>query len=341
MIRAAVTSTLIAAALAASLWGCDESALQPAPDGGVAEFGLTAEQSSRVLAKVGDRVITLGDFARTLDRMDQFDRLRYQSKERRRELLDEIVDVELLAMEARRRGLDKEVEVQDAIRQLLRDALLAQALQGLPAPAEIPADEVRAFYQANADKFNEPERRRVSAIVLGDRKEAEKVLKGAEKATTGSAWGELFFKHSMTAPKDRSPSTPADLAGDLGIVGPPADARGANAQVPEPVRAAVFRIGSVGAIAPDIVEHEGRYYIVRMSGMTAGHKRTLEEADRAIRVAILQQKRRDRQRALEEELKKKFAVEVNQATLASIKIPEVSSKPSAPAKDVKPSDAGP
>ena len=71
-------------------------------DGGTAPAGrLTAEQASRVLAKVGDRTITLGDYAATLERMDQFDRLRYQSPERRKELSQEIIDVELLAQDAR------------------------------------------------------------------------------------------------------------------------------------------------------------------------------------------------------------------------------------------------
>ena len=322
MTRATAIPTLLPAVIAAYLAGCNEPALQQPTDGGTPAFGLTAEQSSRVLAKVGDRLITLGDFGRTLERMDQFDRLRYQTKERRRELLTEIVDVELLAAEAKRRGLDKDPEVEDAIRQLLRDAMLAQARQGLSAPAEIPAAEVRAYYEANADRFSEPERRRVAAIVMSDKKAAEKVLKEAQKVSAGSAWGELFYKHSLTAPKEQGPSSPVDLAGDLGIVGPPGDARGANPAVPEPIRAAVFQIGNVGAIAGELVEVEGKHYIVRMNGITAGHHRPLAEADRAIRVAILQQKMQDQVRALEDELKKKFPVQVDEAALSTIKLPE-------------------
>jgi hypothetical protein len=343
MTRATAIPTLLAAVIAAQLAGCNEPALQQPEGGGTPAFGLTAEQSTRVLAKVGDRLITLGDFGRTLERMDQFDRLRYQTKERRRELLGEIVDVELLAMEAKRRGLDKDPEVEDAIRQLLRDAMLAQARQGLPAPAEIPAEEVRAYYEANADKFNEPERRRVAAIVMSDKKAAEKVLKEAEKVSTGAAWGELFYKHSLTAPKEKGPNAPLDLAGDLGIVGPPGEPRGANPQVPEPVRAAVFTIGNVGSIAGELVEVEGKYYVVRMNGITAGHHRTLAEADRSIRVSILQQKMQDQERALEEQLKKKFPVQIDDAALAAIKLPEQVTAPGSGASPLAspPRQAGP
>ena len=38
---------------------------------------LTPEQAAKVLAKVGDSTITLGDYVAALEHMDQFDRLRY------------------------------------------------------------------------------------------------------------------------------------------------------------------------------------------------------------------------------------------------------------------------
>jgi len=130
------------------LVGCNDHAIAPPPPeagaGATPAAGLSPEQAARVVAKIGDRTITLGDYAATLERMDQFDRLRYQTKERRRELLDEIISVELLAAEARRLGLDKQPETQDAIRQILRDAMVAKARKGLPAPGEIPTSEVSA-----------------------------------------------------------------------------------------------------------------------------------------------------------------------------------------------------
>jgi peptidyl-prolyl cis-trans isomerase C len=321
MTRATAISTLLATSLAFLLAGCDEPALQAPSGGGTPMFGLTAEQSTRVLAKVGDKVITLGDFGRTLERMDQFDRLRFQTKERRRDLLGEIIDVELLAMEAKRRGLDKEPAVEDATRQVLREAMLAQTRQGLPAPGDIPAQQVRDYYDAHIDKFTEPERRRISVVVMSDKSAAEKVLKEAQKASTATAWGELVTKHSLLAPKEKGANAPLDLAGDIGIVGPPSDPRGENPQVPEPVRAAAFRLGAVGAVGDQLVEADGRFYIVRLSGLTAGHQRTLVEAERSIRVAILQQKMQDQERALDEELRRKFPVEINEAALGAVKLP--------------------
>src|SRR5262249_55435218 len=93
----------LAGALFVVLVGCNEAPLKPPPaDAGSPISGLPADQAARTVAKVGDRTLTLADFARTIERMDQFDRLRYQSKERRRELLEELIDIELLAAEAKR-----------------------------------------------------------------------------------------------------------------------------------------------------------------------------------------------------------------------------------------------
>lgn len=312
---ALLTFGLVAAA-------CNDRALkQPPADAGPPVGGLTPEQAARVVAKVGDRTITLGDFARTLDRMDQFDRLRYQTKERRRELLQEMIDVELLAAEAKRLGIDKQPEAQDAIHTILRDAILAQAREGIPTPASIPEQEIRAYYDAHLDKFTEPERRRVAAIVMTDKNEAEKVLEDAKKVKTPKEWGELFFKHSLTAPKKRGPTNPAELAGDLGIVGPLDDKRGANDKVPDAVRAEAFKLKAVGDIAAGVIEADGRQYVVRLNGITAAHKRSLSEADRAIRVLLIQEKMAEREHALEAELRQKFPVEIDDKALAAVKVP--------------------
>ncbi len=303
---------------------CNDAAVDHVPEAGsTAEpvGGLTPDQTAKVVAKVGDRVITLGDFARTLERMDPFDRLRFQTKERRRELLTEMIDVELLAQEAKRRGLDKRPEVQDALRQLYRDALLQKMRDSLPPPAGLTADEVKAYYEANADRYNEPERRRVSAIVMTNKVEAEKVLKLAQKVKTGAEWGELFLKNSTTAPKTKGANDPVDLAGDLGIVGPPDDPKGGNLKVPDAVRAVVFKLANKEQVADALVEAEGKQYIVRLSGITPGHRRTLQEADRSIRVAILQQRMADMEKKLDAELRAKFPVQIDDKILADIKLP--------------------
>ena len=309
---------------ASALYGCKSCDPQPT-DGANEDAGdhaqpksLTPEQAKQVLARVGDKTITLGDYVAALEHMDQFDRLRYQSVERRKELLDEMINVELLAQEATAKGYDKDPLAQQELRAILRDAMLAEARKGVPAPADVPESEVRAWFDAHRAEYKDPERRRVSVIVLNDEPTAKATLEAAKKAPPGSGFGELVKSRSID-PHARD-NVPIDLAGDLGIVSPPGDARGENVRVPEPVRVAVFAIADVGAIHGEVVAHGGKFYVVRLTQKLPPHERTFEEAERTIRVKLAQDKLRAKEEELIIELRKGMKVEVDEAAVASVKV---------------------
>ena len=306
--------------LAFGLAACNDKALDkhtgPAASASAAG-GLSPELASKVLAKVGDHEITLGEFASTLDRMDQFERLRYQSPDRRKQLLDEMIKVQLLAQEARRRGLDKKPGTRERIRQILRDEMLRQVRAGLPPPGEIPAKDLHDYYDAHRADFREPERRRVSHIVMKDGPKAAEVLKKAEKATPVE-WGELVREYSLEATSRSVPTAPLEMAGDLGIVSPPGTGRGDNPRVPEALRAAVFKIDKVGDVYGELVKVGDKVHIVRMTAKTDPRDRTFKEAERTIRVTLAQQQIRDAQAKLDKQLRERFPVKVDDAALDKI-----------------------
>lgn len=309
-----------------------QAAPSASPSASVAPRTLTPEQSAQVLARVGDRTITLGEYASALERMDQFERLRYQSADRRKLLLNEMIELELLAQEARRRGLDKQPETQERLRQMLRDELFKEVRRDVKSPTDVPEAEVRKYYEAHKADFNEPERRRVGHIAVASLAQAKTVLAKAQDASAGD-WGKLVAQHSL----DRNPKalgeTPPELAGDLGIVGPPGHPRGANPRVPEPIRAAVFKIEGVGKVLPEVVEEGGRFHIVRLSSKTDARERRFEESERSIRIALVQDLVKQREAELEKQLREKFPVTLDEAALAAIPPP----KPVASGAAVKPS----
>jgi parvulin-like peptidyl-prolyl isomerase len=261
--------------------------------------------------------------------MDPFERLRYQSPDRRKQLLDELIDLELLAEEARRRGLDKQPETQERVRQMLRDELLSEVRASVPMPGDISEADARRYYDEHRDDFREPERRRVAHIALASEAEAKAVL---EKALSASAteWGKLVEAKSKDARGKPSAALPSELAGDLGIVGPPGHARGENPNVPEPLRAAVFEIDKLGGVLPRVVSAAGAFHVVRMTGKTDARDRTFADADRAIRVALVQDRIRAREAELEAELKKKYPVTIDEAQLAKIPVPAPSAQAPTP-----------
>lgn len=288
-------------------------------DAGPSRSGLTPEQSAQVLARVGDRAITLGDYAAALEHMSRFDRLRYQAPDHRKELLHEMIDVMLLADEARQRGLDQEPLAEQEIREVLRDAYLEKARESAPTPAEIPDHEVRAYYDAHRGDFRDPERRRVSAIVLqgAGAPAAATVLDAARKATA-TEWGELVRARSIDPQAQEN--VPLDLAGDFGFVSPPGDDRGTNARIPEEVRAAVFEAGAVGDVVPRVVKAGTKLYVVKFAGKSDAHDRSLADAERTIRVKLAQDALRAREEAIVEQLRARFPVQIDEAALAQVKV---------------------
>jgi peptidyl-prolyl cis-trans isomerase C len=283
---------------------------------------LTPELARQVLAKVGDREITLGEYAETLERMDPFERLRYQSPDRRKLLLNEIIQVELLAEEAKRRGLDKQPETQERLRQMLKEELLSSLRRNVPAPSEIADAEVHAYFDAHHDEFKEPERRRVAHLELPSDAQAKAALQKAEGASAAD-WGKLVSDLSQDKPAQSLGPTPTELAGDLGIVGPPGHPRGANPKVPEPLRAAVFEIAQVGGVLGHVVRtNDGHLHVVRMTGRTEARDRSFQDSERTIRVALVQQRIREREAQLEQELKQRFPVSIDDSALSQVKVPE-------------------
>lgn len=306
--------------------------LAPAESASAAEPGqLTPEMAKTVLAKVGDREITLGEYAETLERMDPFERVRYQSADRRKQLLNELIQVELLAEEAKRRGLDKQPETQERVRQMLKDELLRDVRKSVPGPNDIAEADVRAYFDAHHDEFKEPERRRVAHLLLASEAQAKAALEKA-KAATPAEWGKLVGDLSLDKPAKSTGPSPTELAGDLGIVGPPGHARGGNPKVPEALRAAVFEIPpQIGAVLDRVVPEGGKFHVVRMTGRTEARDRSFQDSERTIRVAIVQQRIREREAQLEVELKQRFPVSVDDSALAQVKVPEPAAAVPSPA----------
>ena len=313
---------------AAAVGGCKESAVKQKVGSDAGEpLGLSPQRASYVLAKVGDKTITLGDYAATLERMDRFDRLRYKTPARRQELLAEIITVELLAQEAERRGLDKDPQAQQAIREVLRDAMLRDARLGAREPTSFSDQEVRAYYESHKDLFTEPERRRLSHVVVSSQKKAQELLKKAREITDQEQWGKFVIANSE-AYKTEKYEGPVEAAGDLGLVGPPGDARSANPRVDEALRAAVFAMQKVGEVAAEVVvDQHGKFHIVRLDGINRAHGRTLAEAERMIRIMLSQQDVAVHEQQLEQDLRKKYPVSIDQAALDQARVIDLSTMP--------------
>jgi parvulin-like peptidyl-prolyl isomerase len=294
--------------------GCNEKAVERTPDAGTIPGGLTPEQASKPLAKFGDHVITLGDFAQALADMPEYERMRYQSLERRKELLRSMIDVYLLADEAKKEGLDKDPQVEEETRQILVAWMRQKLLQGLPPPAGIPAADVRSYYDAHLDEFRQPERRRVAQIVTSDEAVARKAY-DETKAATPTAWGGLVRKYSDDKP---AVTSAPEMAGDLGFVTSPDDTHPpSSAKITPELRAVAFSTKDVGDVAAPFKDGNG-WHVLKLLVREPAHEQAYADVEKSIRIRLLQDMRTAKEKAVLDETKASTNVQIDDDALAAV-----------------------
>lgn len=322
MTRTSISIVLVSYALLV-LAGCGEKkqeatpAAQPSnepPAEPAKKNGLTEEQAAEPIAKVGDTTITVGEFAERLSSQSPYLRARYSSPERKREFLDNMVRFELLAIEAKKRGLDKQPDVDRVKRQMMVQQMMTELFdeQGVKL-SDIPDADIEAYYAEHKAEFNKPEQRRASHIQCKTKAECESVL---NKLKAGKADDmELFRK--LADQYNTDPET-KDRQGDLRFFSQePAEGEPAP---PKAVRDAVWSLAKNGDLYDGVVQSEQGFHVVKRTGERPALARTLEDARRLIQNRLWREKREASIEAFVADLRKKADVKENLEVLAQVKV---------------------
>lgn len=305
---------LLVALLASACGGGSRARDAGAPSGAGRVHGLTEAERREVLAKVGPREITLGEFADRLAEQSPYLRARYNSPERRRELLDNMIRFELLAQEAERRGYGREPEVARAESQALVQELLAREIDARISPEDITAEQIRAYYEAHPEEFDQPEQIRASHIRVADRATAERLLAQLKAAPTDDM---LFTRLVREASNDTATK---ESGGDLRFFSRPVNGQRTEGGPPVPVAEAAFGLTNVGDLAQRVVESPEGFHIVKLIARRQAMHRTLEEVQRPIQNRLYRERREEMQRALVERLRREANVQEDESALTAVRI---------------------
>lgn len=293
--------------------GDDDETESADQDEGAELHGLTREQASQPLATIGETQITVGEFAERLADQSPYLRARFNSPERRREFLENMIRFELLAQEADRRGLDELPDVVRSRNQSMIQQLMREQFEDRIRLEDVTDADVEAFYQAHEDEFHKPPQVRASAVGFADRAAAQRALTA-----------QLAHPEDVEAFRELAASqSDADLAerrGDLGFFGEDGVRGNDQPDVPQAVAIAAFGIERIGGLHGEVVEAADRFWVVKLTGRRPALVRSLEEARRPIQNRIWRERRDQAVEDFVAELRAAADVEVNPSVLESVRI---------------------
>jgi peptidyl-prolyl cis-trans isomerase C len=298
-----------------SLLACDCGKKDAGEDENAARHGLSAEEAQTPVAKIGDRVITAGDFADRLAEQSPYLRARYTSPERRRELLDNMVRFELLALEAERQGYFDRPEVRRAENRVLVEALMREEIDEKIKLTDVTDGEIEAYYEANKAEYDQPEQVRISHILLESRAEAEALLR---ELLANPSDGDAFRQAAKTRTKDDATRA---RYGDLRFASRPAEGEPqAENAPPRKVVEAAFTLEKIGDLHPRVVETDRGFHIVKLTARRAALRRTIDDVRRVIQSKLYREKREAALEALVERLMKEAGVKVDPSALDAVSV---------------------
>lgn len=270
----------------------DPTQAPASPTAGPAQQVLTdadRERRSHVIARVGGVTITVGEVEDQIARQSPFMRARYRDQAQLRDLVQNMIRFELLAREAQRQGFGDDPEVRDATAQSAVQQLIRERFDEPITPDTVPAEDVRAYYDAHPDEFSRPEMRRASHILVATRERAQE-LRDQARSADARTFRQLAQEHSLDA-ETRARGGDLQYFDDQGR-----SPTSADTPVDTAIVRAAFALAEVGDVSEPI-EVDGQWTLVKLTGRRPAEHRTIDDAGPSIRLRLWRERR---QRAIDE-----------------------------------------
>ncbi len=265
----------------------------------------------KILAQVGKYKLTLKEFNDQIRSLPpQLQMAVQRNPELKKQLLDRWVQLNLMAMEARKQKLQDKPEVKKRIEEMT-NALLAQEfmMENVSDKAKVTDKEVKEYYDKHKSEFMQPEQVRARHILVkvpanATKKQWEEAKKKALEIRAKLVKGESFAKLAQKYSDD--PGSKA-RGGDLGYFRK-------GQMVPEFEKAA-FALKK-GEISQPVKTTFG-YHIIKLEDKKPAKQRSFNEVKQEIRQKLLRKKQMELRNKIVDKLRKKYPVTVHEELLSS------------------------
>jgi len=283
MRRALLAPILLATLLATqSDTRADDAAAPPSANAEAARRAMPVAQLG------GSRTITVGELEDRLAALPPFQRATFGATPdavRREFLLSVLIPESLFALGASAEKLDEQLPAAFEAERVRSRSTVRAIRERLGPESAIPMADVQAYYDANRDRYDTPERLQVWRILCKTQEEAQGVIDAAKKDPTPKTFGDLARDHSA----DKASNL---RAGNIGFINPDGSSSEPGLKV-DPADVHALQGVKDGQIVPTPVKTPDGYDVLWRRGSIPANKRSVDDVAAQIRDTVWKQRVKD------------------------------------------------
>ena len=246
---------------------------------GTLSLAAAMSLNAAVYATVNGQEVTDADIATLMQALPgnaQFNTLPADTKKR---IIDQAVERKLLAMQAKKEGIEKDAAYKEALERVKNDIALEVWMKKVFDGVKVDEAKMKEFYDKNSDKFVKPARVKARHILVKEEADAVAIIKELS-GLSGQALSDKFIE--LAKAKSTGPSGPN--GGDLGWF--------AARQMVGPFSDAAFAL-KTGEVTKLPVKTQFGYHVILTEGKEAGEKVGYDQAKAQIEGGLKMEAFRD------------------------------------------------
>ena len=259
------------------------------------EGAAPVKDPEKVLARVEGQEIREKEVDQVLTAAGPQAAMMYDNEQGRKMILDDLVSARLLALSARKQGLDETPEFKSALEGFLTNLLARAAIEKAMVDVAVTDEDCKKFYDENPDQFITQDEVRARHILLTDDvTSADKIALIQEELKKGVSFDVLAVEHSIDPSAQQG-------GGDLGFF-----SRGR--MVPE-FEEAAFALKEPGEISEPIKSNFG-WHIIKLEEKKPSSVTPYDSIKPQIEQYLSNEKKNQKYQEVLEVLKKEYKVEI-------------------------------
>jgi len=275
--------------------------------------GNVSAKDDDVVAKIGDRKITLSEFNKMLGYLDsEKQKLIEKNPQLKENLLQQYIQGIVISKLAKKKGFDKNPELKEQLEMITDNYIAIEYLKKEVAnKVEVSEEDIKAYYESHKDEFKTPEMVRSRHILIktdpsASDSDKKKAREKAEEILKKIKAGEDFAKLASDVSDDTGSKT---KGGELGFF--------TKGRMVKPFEDAAFSLkpGEVSGI----VETQFGYHIIKVEEKKEPGMEPFDTAKEKIKQKLLQERTKAKVTEFLEKAMKEANIEVHTEILMGVK----------------------